>query len=127
THAQAETNCRFKIGNRHHEPAIAGAEHRELAGICDSQTNGGRESKSDRLERMTEARRLGIGNAQIAGNPTTEMPGVRSDYAIPGQNIVQRLAECPRINVLRARLIRIRAVMIVARPDALTRAIVAAA
>src|SRR4249919_2005746 len=75
---------------------------------------------------MTEARRFWIGDAQIAGDPTAKMPGVGRDHAILGQDIVQRLAQRPRVNVLSTRLIGIRAVMVVSRPNALTRAIVAA-
>jgi hypothetical protein len=40
-HAQPQTNCGFKICDRHQKPAIARTQHSELAGICDGKTDRG--------------------------------------------------------------------------------------
>src|SRR5215475_937841 len=53
-HSQSQTNCGFKIGNRHHESAVARAEHRELAWICYREADRTCQTETDRLKRMTE-------------------------------------------------------------------------
>src|SRR3981081_4179484 len=76
---------------------------------------------------MTKARSLRIGHAEVAKDPAAEMAGVGSNHAILWENIVHCLAERARIDELRARLIQVRSVMVVARTDALARAVIAAA
>src|SRR5262249_54859249 len=54
-HSQSQTNCGFKVGDRHHESAIARTEHCELAWICDSKADRTCQTKTNRLKRMAEA------------------------------------------------------------------------
>src|SRR3972149_6864572 len=76
---------------------------------------------------MTETGCLRTGDAEIARNPAAEMTGVGSDDAILWQNFVHRNAQGTRVDDLRVRLIRVWTAMVIARTDALARAVIAAA
>src|SRR5262249_22101558 len=115
---QLQAQRRFEIRNRHHEAAIARAEHGELAGIGHCEADRRREAKANRLQRMAEARCARALYAQIARHPTAEMAGIGSDDAINRQDRVDRLAQRPRIDEPGARLVAMRALMIIAATDA---------
>src|SRR5260370_8183292 len=115
---QLQAQRGLEIRNRHHEAAIAGAEHGELAGSGPREAEGGREAKTNRLERMAETRCARASYAQIARDPTAEMAGIGGDDAINRQDRVDRLAQRPRIDEPNARFVAVRTLMIIAAADA---------
>ena len=115
---QFQTDRGLEIRNRHQKSAVAGAEHRELAGIGNRKADRRSKPEADRLKGMAEAGGPRVRHPQILRHPTAEMPGIRGDDAIGRQHGIDRLAERPGVDEVFCRGVAISGVMIAAVKNA---------
>jgi hypothetical protein len=107
---QTETHGGLELGERHHRAAVAERGDAEPVGPRHGGADRRAEAEAHRLERIREDEAALVGNRQVLGGEAEEVPGVRRDRALGGEQVVERDRQRARVDELRGAGVLVRLV-----------------